>query len=781
MPASAPGEERPAWKATAERIDAVTPALMQEHHTPGVSIALIDSGKIVWQQCYGVKQAGTDDPVTESTVFEACSMSKSLFAYAFLKLVEAGRFELDRPLIEYLDAPYLDDQPLHKLITAQMALTHTTGFPNWRKGGWRAEGPLPVEFSPGSKFGYSGEGIWYLQQVVEHAQGEQLEPWIQRALLQPLEMKHSSYRWQPRFERLAAAGHTSQGSMKKDRPLYNRDNAAFSLYTTPTDYASFLIEVMRPDRTVGHSLKYTSVKQMVAPIVATDQKDVWRGLGWAVTKTATGNVIWHAGANGTGFRCYSRMDPIRQRGVVIMTNAIGGAHVWQGIVNAVDEQRRARPIEPKDVFFTLLSFVSEKRLEEAATHVYSNAVQPDKQNLKKRLLPLELIEELRPVCLFQLQENNLSLVAIDSNSVEYKPTDFMPILLIREKGSWKVFLDTEEALTDDQQAAFSRLMIRFRAKIDSRGKGRPSWIDEPLKPEKQNLERLWSTTQREQQRLLVLNLQSDGNYDWGFVSDGMSSGIVRGEWSSKHSRLTLRPTGKYASEAVKRYRIEKVTQRELHLTLLDTSQPDRDSEESGRLVLGRHESVEDAARNVPAIGRIVGASQADEHYPVRPEDPIFTAAKIADAEYVRMRLQEGLDPDSQNRTFSNLDRLLTFAVRHGAIDSVRVILKAGAKVDIRSHGTKKTSLFQAAFDGRTEIAKILLDQGADVNALDNSGNNCLREAIAAGNAAMVQLLLDAGCHADQKNEDGTTMRAMAEEYGTPRIKRMFEMKARSAR
>ena len=68
-------------------------------------------------------------------------MSKPFYTYALLKLVEDGKFELDRPLIEYLDKPYLVDEPLHKQITARMALTHTTGFPNWRKGGWRAGGP----------------------------------------------------------------------------------------------------------------------------------------------------------------------------------------------------------------------------------------------------------------------------------------------------------------------------------------------------------------------------------------------------------------------------------------------------------------------------------------------------------------------------------------------------------------------------------------------------------------------------------------------------------------
>ena len=140
-------------------------------------------------------------------------MSKLPAAYVTLKLIEQGKLDLDRPLREYLDHPYLTNEPLHLKITARMALSHTTGFPNWRKGGWRSGGPLPVLFEPGTKFGYSGEGFTYLQRVIEHITGEPFEPYVQRTLFAPLGITSASYVWQERFEKTAAAGHDAKGAV----------------------------------------------------------------------------------------------------------------------------------------------------------------------------------------------------------------------------------------------------------------------------------------------------------------------------------------------------------------------------------------------------------------------------------------------------------------------------------------------------------------------------------------------------------------------------------------
>ena len=134
----------PTTDAIPARLDELVPKLMDEFHVPGVSIVGIEDRRIAWERQYGVRKAGAAEKVDRDTVFEACSMSKPPLAYLVLKLVERGEFELDRTLVEYLDKPYLKDEPLHRRITARMVLTHTSGFPNWRDGGWRKGGPLPL-------------------------------------------------------------------------------------------------------------------------------------------------------------------------------------------------------------------------------------------------------------------------------------------------------------------------------------------------------------------------------------------------------------------------------------------------------------------------------------------------------------------------------------------------------------------------------------------------------------------------------------------------------------
>lgn len=109
------------------------PQLMQDGEVPALGIVLVRNGKLVWHYSLGVKNAETKEAVTDSTVFEAASLSKPVFAYAVLKLVDRGQFDLDKPLNQYLPGNYDvgDDSRLNQ-ITARRVLSHTTGFPNWR-------------------------------------------------------------------------------------------------------------------------------------------------------------------------------------------------------------------------------------------------------------------------------------------------------------------------------------------------------------------------------------------------------------------------------------------------------------------------------------------------------------------------------------------------------------------------------------------------------------------------------------------------------------------------
>ena len=339
-------DKTPDWRSTAEVIDSLAPELMKELHIPGASIALIDNRKMIWSKNYGIARADKPVPVTDETMFEACSMTKPVFAYIALKLVEQGLLDLDRPLAEYLHEPYLPKQDQRQHITARMVLSHTTGLPNWRKGEDEWDGPLPVLFSPGSRFGYSGEGFYLLQRIVEHITGEPLEIYARRTLLRPLGLKHTSFVWTEDVEAKLAAGHDERGAFLQ-KTKYTHANAAYTLYTTAAEYAVFLTEIMKADRSAHHSLSQKSINDMLSPQVKLDVREpierpgraqgqaVYWGLGWSINETEDGRFFHHSGSNRSGFRCFSQFHTGRGSGIVIMTNGSNGSDFWTRLINRV--------------------------------------------------------------------------------------------------------------------------------------------------------------------------------------------------------------------------------------------------------------------------------------------------------------------------------------------------------------------------------------------------------------------------------------------------------------
>jgi len=175
---------------------------MREGEVPGLSIVVIHRGRIAWQHAYGV---------TDRTVFEAASLGKPVFAYAVMKLVDAGVLSLDVPLHQYLPEPVADERM--KLITARMVLTHKTGFQNEVMPGQT----LALRFTPGTRFGYSGAGFLYLERVVEHLTRKNLTVLMQELVFKPLGMRDSGYVWIPEYETRKASGHKSSGRVADRR------------------------------------------------------------------------------------------------------------------------------------------------------------------------------------------------------------------------------------------------------------------------------------------------------------------------------------------------------------------------------------------------------------------------------------------------------------------------------------------------------------------------------------------------------------------------------------
>jgi len=335
---SAPLRDREKKEQIVARLETVIPRLLDEGMVPGLSIALVQKGELAWHRGFGVKNATTKEPVVAGTTFEAASLSKPVFAYAVLKLVDAGRMDLDTPLTKYLPGNYEvgDDARLGQ-ITARHVLSHTPGFPNWRRPG----GPLTIHFTPGERFSYSGEGFVYLSKVVEHMTGEKFNDFMKRMVFDPLGMADSSYVWRDSYETQQSARHGAAGTPGSQNKS-TQANAAASLRTTAQDYGRFLVAILQ-----GTGLKKETAKLMLTPQIKVSasgtnniasaperlSSDLSWGLGWGLQTTGDGIAFWHWGDNGDT-KAYIVCYPKQKFGAVIFTNGANGLSIVPEIVQA---------------------------------------------------------------------------------------------------------------------------------------------------------------------------------------------------------------------------------------------------------------------------------------------------------------------------------------------------------------------------------------------------------------------------------------------------------------
>ncbi|UCE01890.1 MAG: serine hydrolase [Candidatus Latescibacterota bacterium] len=302
-------------------VEEMVPALLDSGEVTGLSMAFVVEAKVARTRGFGRRNAGSRERVDENTVFEAASLTKPVVAYAILRLVEEGVLELDRPLSEYMAYADIADDPRAQGITARMVLSHTTGFPNWRR-----DEPLATRFEPGTQFGYSGEGFVYLAKVVELLTDEPLHELVQRLVIEPLGMTRSSLVWESRFKSNYATGHRDNGEpYEKQRP--ESANAAASLHTTATDFARFVAAVMRSEL-----LEKGTVNEMLTPQIEVEGAVSW-GLGWGLEGRGDGLAFWHWGHND-GFRAFVIADPRMQLGMVVFTNSDNGMSIMGTLLAA---------------------------------------------------------------------------------------------------------------------------------------------------------------------------------------------------------------------------------------------------------------------------------------------------------------------------------------------------------------------------------------------------------------------------------------------------------------
>lgn len=333
--------ESPAQTKLADRMAAL--------NIPGVSIAVINDGKIEWARGFGVTRIG-GPPVTAETLFQAASISKPVAALAVLHLAQAGKLNLDTDVNAYLKSWQLPANTFtdQQKVTLRQLLAHTAGMTVHGFSGYSTAAQIPslaavldgrppanspairVNTLPGTNWRYSGGGYVIVQQVLEDVTGKPFEKLMREVVLKPIGMDRSTYEQPLPHKRLGevAMPYRSNGAGVKGGPHVYPEKAPAGLWTTPSDLARYAIEIQRA--LAGKSQRIISestTREMLTPGLGN------QGLGPFIGGSTSKLYFQHDGANA-GYRCnlvvYQNGD-----GAVVMTNSDSGGQLMGEILRTI--------------------------------------------------------------------------------------------------------------------------------------------------------------------------------------------------------------------------------------------------------------------------------------------------------------------------------------------------------------------------------------------------------------------------------------------------------------
>lgn len=302
---------------------------MEDLKIPGLSVAIINNGKIVHHKALGYADVEKKQPVTLQTIFEGASLSKSVFAFFVMKYVEEGKLDLDKPLYEYLPYSDIAYDDRYKKITARMVLSHRSGFPNWRRD--EADDNLRIKFDPGEDYLYSGEGYQYLAMVLGHIEGTDwngLEAAFQNKVARPIGLQHTVFIQTPYTRQYKATPYNEEGQRidLQDDEIFG---AAYSIHSEPLDFSKWIIAVMNKEE-----LSEESYAELFKPHskVPSEAIDLSYCLGFFNPHFPIigSDIFFHTG-NNVGFTSWYAFDLEKGWGFVMFTNSEFGEKLGEDL------------------------------------------------------------------------------------------------------------------------------------------------------------------------------------------------------------------------------------------------------------------------------------------------------------------------------------------------------------------------------------------------------------------------------------------------------------------
>jgi len=323
-----------------KRFDNQLPDLLKKYGVPGIIIAVIDGDK-VWEKRYGYADKAAKKQITNDTVFQVGSISKTVTAWGAMKLVDEGKIELDAPIEKYLKRWHLPkSQYSSEGVTLRRILSHTAGLsfqvysgvvPSKKlvtieeslSGNTSGKGDAKIIYEPGSRFQYSGGGYTLLQLMIEEVSGMPFEKYMEQEILKPLGMNNSAFEWK---EELRPKMSKAYGVLGQTLPNYIfTEKAAAGLYTTAADLAKFGMAAMNMSdgKLAGNGI----LRPETVTLITKSVPNAKSGLGYQIIDLPNGEIaVGHKGAN-RGWRAQFIEIPDKRQGLVILTNSDMGDNV----------------------------------------------------------------------------------------------------------------------------------------------------------------------------------------------------------------------------------------------------------------------------------------------------------------------------------------------------------------------------------------------------------------------------------------------------------------------
>ena len=328
-------------------------ARMENYGVPGVALAIIDDGEIVYEAGFGVLQAGGDTPVNADSVFSVGSVSKVATATLVLRLADEGYLDLDADVLEGMTSwslPAERDVAPGTPVPMRAILSHTAGFnihgfADFQPGEALPEAvdtldgrapagnaPLSREAPSGAGYRYSGGGYTLAQLLVADTMGEAFEDIAELHLFEPLGLTRSTFS-NPLPQDLGniARAHDRSGSPAALPRGYEAfpEMAASGLWTSAHDLGGLTAALIDSYRGNGDALSRARAVEMMTLVAPSEH-----GLGPRLSGSAE-HLIFHHGGSNESYRAWIEGHLATGDGLVILTNGTQGRLLIDEIRNAV--------------------------------------------------------------------------------------------------------------------------------------------------------------------------------------------------------------------------------------------------------------------------------------------------------------------------------------------------------------------------------------------------------------------------------------------------------------